>query len=166
MNTCCSDCSGCVAAPYCGNGAGASCSVATCGPGDNEECFFEGDCVNDVDRNDPGAGDATPGVWTPGPACCGEGQEANACCCTEPDDLYEPTNCGGDGQPKCCCVRHTCVDGCRNGDELGVDCGGSCACPCPKSLIVCCDAEGCDGCDDGCDKCTAYDSFACTVEDF
>ncbi|WCO03167.1 FG-GAP-like repeat-containing protein [Psychroserpens ponticola] len=46
-------------------------------------------------------------------------------------------DCGG-SCPDACPVTPTCTDGIQNGDETGIDCGGSCpdVCPCTENVIV------------------------------
>jgi len=46
-------------------------------------------------------------------------------------------DCGG-SCPDICPPTPTCTDGIQNGDETGIDCGGSCpdTCPCPENEII------------------------------
>ncbi|MEW7280286.1 GEVED domain-containing protein [Aquimarina sp. 2201CG1-2-11] len=44
-------------------------------------------------------------------------------------------DCGGSCEP--CIAEPSCTDGIQNGDETGIDCGGSCPNPCPIDVTYC-----------------------------
>lgn len=83
---------------------------------------------------------------------CGEGAEPT---CTDgvQNGDEEGVDCGGTTCPAC--PTPTCSDGIMNGDETGVDCGGSCdACPATcNDGIMNGDEEGVDCGGSSCDPC-------------
>src|SRR5436190_831310 len=60
-------------------------------------------------------------------ACVKDGDSANAACS------------GGNGSAGTCAADDRCADGARNGNETGVDCGGSCP-GCPTAMR--CNVDG------------------------
>lgn len=99
---------------------GISCSEAqTCPPG--QICDVDGVCRRVAQQEPPP--DAAPPVGGPQADAAPAPDAPMGCVDDEgcPDGLV----CGSNGM----CVSASCTDGTRNGDETGVDCGGSCP-PC------------------------------------
>ncbi len=93
-----------------------TCAVATCGDGfvlsGNEEC----------DDGNPSNSDAC--LNTCEAATCGDGFVQSGV-----EDCDDGNTLPGDGCDASCNSESSCADGIQNGDETGVDCGGSCQ-PC------------------------------------
>lgn len=146
----------------CTHDSDPDCGTATCGDG----------CMNGDETGTDCGGSCVAGTET----ICDDGIDNDNDClvdCADPDcrGVGPCPNCVTDGQcdgvcpadctyaedPDCCtnpgsCPASSvyCMDGCKNGDEEGMDCGGPSCAACITDESVCQNAEGgglCDGLD-------------------
>jgi hypothetical protein len=99
-----------------GDGGGFCDYDGICGPCDRDNVQDQGE--TDVDCGNSACGPCGPGKRCMIPSNC----STHVCNATGPF----PQPCAG----QTCCAIATCTDGVQNGDETGIDCGGSCkGCP-------------------------------------
>ncbi len=140
-----------------GGETGVDCGFVACGTtcGDGEGCATDYDCESHACSQDTGRclapacddlrlnGDETDVDC--GGTCgrCDDGEDCLVGADCEDGICAPGTGCAGGG---CSCEDATCIDGVKNGDETGQDCGGSCVLlPLPQFC------ELGDGCNDGSD---------------
>lgn len=164
----CPDGSACSVAGDCASGvcSDSTCAVPACDDGASNQDETDVDCGGGCAPCDDGGscavgGDCTSGVCRAGtcavPACndgvvnqnetdvdCGGNCNRN---CPVGDGCRTGADCqtgvcdgAGCGPGRECCQAPACDDGVRNGNELGVDCGGGCG-PCPVGTPCTADAQ-------------------------